>query len=284
MKRILLTARNGQVGWELERTLAPLGEVVAVDRAALDLSNADRVRAVVRDTRPDVIVNAAAYTAVDKAESEPELAMAINGTAPGVFAEEAKRSGALLVHYSTDYVFDGTKQGVYTEADATNPVNTYGRTKLAGEQAIQAVGGRHLILRTTWVYGQRGNNFFRTMLRLANDRPELRVVMDQIGAPTWSRMIAEGTAALLARGEPAEGLFHMTADGETSWHGFAVAILRAAGLTTRVTPITTAEYPTPAARPANSRLDCSLLRSACGIALPDWALQLSLCQGENASS
>ena len=185
--KILLTGKNGQVGWELQRTLAPLGEVVAVDRQALDLANPDAIRALIREVKPALIVNPAAYTAVDKAESEPELAMAVNGIAPGIMAEEAKRLGAAMIHYSTDYVFDGTQTSPYTEKDRPNPGNVYGKTKLAGEQAIQAVGVPHLILRTSWVYGSRGRNFLLTILRLAQERDELKIVDDQIGAPTSSR-------------------------------------------------------------------------------------------------
>lgn len=281
MKRILLTGRNGQVGWELERTLAPLGEVSAHDRATLDLADPDRLRAAVRATRPDIIVNAAAYTAVDKAETEPDLAMAINGTAPGILAEEAKRLGALLVHYSTDYVFDGTQDAPYTEDDTPNPINEYGRSKLAGERAIAAVGGRHLILRTSWVYGLRGHNFLRTILRLVAERDQLRIVDDQIGAPTWSRMIAEATALMLAQRQTAHGLFHLTSAGDTSWCGFAKAIVE---LTTarrpsqpRLSPCTTADYPLPARRPANSRISGARLARETGLALPDWQAALAFC-------
>jgi dTDP-4-dehydrorhamnose reductase len=281
MKRILLTGRNGQVGWELERALGPLGEVLAFDRAGLDLSDADRLREIVRTTRPDIIVNPAAYTAVDRAETEVDQAMAINATAPEILAEEAKRLGALLVHYSTDYVFDGTKDGPYTEDDVTNPINVYGRSKLAGEQAIQASGCRHLIFRTSWVYGLRGNNFLRTIQRLAAEREELRIVDDQIGAPTWSRMIAEATAVAVGRAEPPEGLFHLTAAGNTSWFGFAAAIVTGTAASRarqpNLKPIPSSEYPVPAARPANSRLSCARLASAAGIALPDWQRMVELC-------
>ncbi|MDK9726405.1 MAG: dTDP-4-dehydrorhamnose reductase [Sterolibacteriaceae bacterium MAG5] len=276
MKRILLTGRCGQVGWELERSLSPLGQVFACDHAALDLTNPDRIRERVRELKPDLVVNAAAYTAVDQAETEPELALAVNGIAPGVLAEEAKRLGALLVHYSTDYVFDGTKPAPYTEADIPNPINVYGRSKLAGEQAIREVGGEHLILRTSWVYGLRGRNFLLTMMRLAAERPLLRVVADQVGAPTWCRSIAETTAALLARGDGPRGLFHLAAGGETSWHGFAAAIVAALGATATVERIATDDYPLPARRPANSRLDCAQLRKL-DIALPAWESQLALC-------
>ncbi|HEY6896546.1 MAG TPA: dTDP-4-dehydrorhamnose reductase [Rhodocyclaceae bacterium] len=276
MSRILLTGANGQVGWELKTSLAPLGEVVALDRQALDLAEPDRIVAVVRDLKPALIVNAAAYTAVDRAEGEPALAQAINGRAPGILAEEAKRLGARLVHYSTDYVFDGRKDQPYSEADATAPLNVYGETKLAGEDAIRAVGAEHLILRTSWVYGRRGQNFLLTMQRLAKEREELRVVADQIGAPTWSRTIAAATAQTLAHKDRPCGLFHLTAGDSTSWHGFAAAILAQAGYRGRLQPITSAEYPLPARRPMNSRLDCSRLR-ALGIKLPTWQQALAEC-------
>jgi dTDP-4-dehydrorhamnose reductase len=276
--KILLTGPTGQVGWELAPQLAKLGEVVAPDRTALDLADADAIRARVRDLKPDVIVNAAAYTAVDRAESEPDRAAAINGTAPGVLAEEAKRVGALLVHYSTDYVFDGTKAAPYTEDDAPRPLSVYGRTKLEGERAIQASGCRHLILRTSWVYSGRGHNFLLTMLRLGAERPELRVVDDQRGAPTWARDIAAATVELLAN--PPGGLFHLTAGGETTWHGFACEIMRKAGLTPVVHRIRSDEYRTAARRPANSVLDNARLRAAAGIVMPAWAESLAKCLAE----
>jgi dTDP-4-dehydrorhamnose reductase len=248
---------------------------------------------MVREVKPDLIVNPGAYTAVDQAESEPELAMKINGEAPGVMAEEAKRLGALLVHYSTDYVFDGRKDSPYTEDDAPNPLSVYGRTKLAGEMAVRASGARHLILRTSWVYGMRGRNFLLTILRLAREREELRIVADQFGAPTWSRMSAETTAAILARvgtgGSAAtdSGIYHLTASGSTSWHGFTAAIIEGAArawgfepTTRRVLPIATTDYPTPAARPANSRMSCNRLGADFGVRLPDWAECLALCLGE----
>jgi len=266
--KILLTGATGQVGWELRKTLAPLGEVKAFDRFGLDLADAPVIVATVRALQPEVIVNAAAYTAVDKAESERDQAFAVNATAPRVLAEEAKRIRALLVHYSTDYVFDGAKSTPYVEDDATGPLNVYGASKLAGERAIAASGCRHLILRTSWVYGPRGKNFYLTMLRLAKERPELRVVDDQIGAPTSSLEIARATATLLGKG--AQGLYHMTAAGETSWCGFARAILARAGIATPVVAIATADYPTPAKRPRNSRLDCARLRSDFGCALAPW--------------
>jgi dTDP-4-dehydrorhamnose reductase len=266
--KILLTGATGQVGWELRKTLAPLGEVKGLDRFGLDLADTPPLIATVRALQPEVIVNAAAYTAVDKAETERDLAFAVNATAPRVLAEEAKRIGALLVHYSTDYVFDGGKADPYVEEDATRPINAYGASKLAGEQAIQASGCRHLILRTSWVYGPRGKNFYLTMLRLAKERSELKVVDDQRGVPTSSLEIARATATLLDKG--AQGLYHMTAAGETSWCGFARAILERAGIATPVVPIRTQDYPTPAARPPNSRLDCSKLRAAHGVSLAPW--------------
>lgn len=288
MTRILLTGINGQVGWELQRTLQPLGTVIATDRAHCDLADPDKLRAVLREIKPTIIVNPAAYTAVDKAESEPALAQAINGTAPGILAEEAKRLGALLVHFSTDYVFDGAKSAPYVETDPTGPLGTYGCSKLAGEQAIAASGCRHLIFRTCWVYGARGHNFLRTMLRLARERDELRVVADQYGAPTWSRMIAETTALTLARHTGQQGIYHLAAAGETTWHGFALAIVAMAneyGILDRnpsVNPITSADYPMPAQRPTNSRLCCNRLRDDFGLNQADWRAALQLClESEN---
>jgi dTDP-4-dehydrorhamnose reductase len=271
--RILLTGATGQVGWELRKTLAPLSEVKFFDRFGLNLADVPVLVATVRALQPEVIVNAAAYTAVDKAESERDLALAVNATAPRVLAEEAKRIGALLVHYSTDYVFDGEKTAPYLEDDAAHPINVYGESKLAGEQAILKSGCRHLILRTSWLYGPRGKNFYLTMLRLAEERPELKVVDDQVGAPTSSLAIARATAQLLQKA--AEGLFHMTAGGETSWCGFARAILARAGIATPVVPIRSEDYPTPARRPRNSRLDCARLRADLDIALAPWEEQLA---------
>lgn len=286
---ILVTGVNGQVGYELLRSLQGLGRVVGLDRAALDLSDLDRVRAVVRDLKPSIIVNPAAYTAVDKAESEIELATRINGEAPGVLAEEALRLGAALIHYSTDYVFDGTKDAPYVEDDATNPQNVYGRTKLEGERAIAASGADHLILRTSWVYGTRGKNFLLTMLRLGATRPELRVVADQFGAPTWCNTIASLTAHVVARALSAEdrnawwaahsGIYHLTAGGSTSWHGFAAAIFELANLPTApaALPIPAADYPTPAQRPQNSRLSNAKLARLFGLNAPQWRDALALC-------
>jgi len=281
--RILLTGRNGQVGHELERALAPLGEVLSFDHKQLDLSDPIAIISRVREVKPEVIVNAAAYTAVDQAEKDVEQAMLVNGAGPGFLAAEAKEAGALLVHYSTDYVFDGTKTTPYTEDDAPNPLNQYGKSKLAGEKAIQAVGGRHLILRTSWVYGPRGKNFFLTMLRLAKERDELRVVNDQHGAPTSSIAIADATADILRRhGASAHGLFHLTAGGETTWFGFTEAIIERASLprAPRLVPIASAEYPTPAQRPANSLLDCDKADRALGVKIADWREGLGeVCRG-----
>ncbi|MBN3845269.1 dTDP-4-dehydrorhamnose reductase [Paraburkholderia sp. Ac-20342] len=288
-RTILVTGVNGQVGYELARTLQGLGKVVAVDRSRLDLSNLDQIRAVVREVRPALIVNPAAYTAVDKAEQEADLAMRINGEAPGVLAEEAKKLGAALIHYSTDYVFDGTKQGAYVEDDPTDPQNAYGRTKLAGEQAIAATGVDHLVLRTSWVYGTRGKNFLLTMLRLGAERPELKVVADQFGAPTWCNTIATLTAHLCAQAFAAEhgatwwhersGIYHLCAGDSTSWHGFASAIFELAGLPNRpnTLPIPAADYPTPAQRPANSRMSNEKLARVFGLAAPHWRDALRLC-------
>ncbi len=280
---ILLLGREGQVGWELERALAPLGDITACGRADCDLADGGALRALVRGSRPDVIVNAAAYTAVDRAEGERELAWAVNAVAVRVLATEAARLGAWLVHYSTDYVFDGTKAGAYHEEDATAPLNVYGASKLAGEETIGEAGCRHLVFRTSWVYAARGDNFARTMLRLARERDSLRVVGDQFGAPTSAELIADVTAHCLrdaARpdGDSLLGLYHLAAAGETSWHGYAQFVLQqaaAAGAALRCAPgevraITTAEYPTPARRPAHSRLDTGKLRRAFGLTLPDW--------------
>jgi dTDP-4-dehydrorhamnose reductase len=273
----LVTGRNGQLGAELAASLAALGEITVTDRAQLDLSNELATRRVLRELKPELIVNAAAYTAVDRAESEPELAMQVNARAPGVLGEEAKRLGALLVHYSTDYVFDGTKSAPYVEDDVPHPLNVYGRSKLEGERAVAASGARHLILRTSWVYGPRGRNFLFAILARARQGAPLRVVADQLGAPTSSTAIARGTAQLLERMRTlsgAEGLYHMTAQGETSWHGFAQAIVAGAGLAVEVAPISTADYPTAARRPMNSRLDNGKLERTFGLRLPDWRAQL----------
>ena len=271
--RILITGKEGQVGWELRRSLAALGDVVATDRRELDLRNSSAIPRTVRKTSPDVIVNAAAYTAVDNAESEPDIAMQVNAIAPGILAEEAKRLGALLVHYSTDYVFDGSKKLPYKEEDAPNPLSVYGRSKLEGEQAIAASKCRYLIFRTSWVYGSRGRNFFLTILKAAREKPELRVVDDQFGAPTSSLAIAEATARAL-QVRAGQGLYHMSAGGRTSWFGFAQAILRKAAVATPVVPIRSDQYPAKAKRPSNSVLDNSRLKETFGMSLPDWESQL----------
>lgn len=287
--RILLLGADGQVGWELRRALLPLGEVLPTSRAQADLADLPGLRALLEREQPDVIVNAAAYTAVDKAESEPELARRINADAPQVLADYAAAHGAWLVHYSTDYVFDGTKPEPYTESDTPNPLSVYGQTKRAGEEAIVASGCRHLILRTSWVYAVRGHNFAKTMLRLAAERDSLRVVADQIGAPTSAELIADVTALMLARlrrdedlADRASGLYHLTAQGSTSWHGYAQFVLAAAtarGMALRCAPsavqaIATADYPLPAPRPANSRLDCGKLQTTFDLVLPPWQVQV----------
>ena len=280
--KILLTGSTGQVGYELQRSLQGIGEVIAVDRGRMDLADLDQVRAVIRAVQPQLIVNPAAYTAVDKAESEPELAMRINAEAPGLMAEEAKKLGAAMVHYSTDYVFDGTQPRARVETDATGPLNVYGRSKLAGEQAIAAAGIPHLILRTSWVYGMRGKNFLLTMLRLARERDELRIVNDQHGAPTWSRTIADTTALILAQAGGADwwrqhgGVYHLSSQGQTTWFEFTQAIVAAAGIDCRLLPITTAEYPLPAPRPQYSVLSSErLMAQFCR--LPHWQEALQLC-------
>ena len=274
--RVLVTGSRGQVGGELVRALEGVGEVIAHDRATLDLAKPADIAARVRDVEPHVIVNAAAYTAVDRAQSDEGAAHAVNAVAPGILAEEARRAGALLVHYSTDYVFDGTKREPYVESDATNPLNVYGRTKLEGERAIAASGAAHVILRTSWVYGPRGGNFVRTMLRLAGEREELRIVDDQRGAPTSSVQLARATVAILGKGREAPGLYHATAAGETTWFGFAQAIFaewshrEPAFRAPRLVPIATRDYPTPARRPANSVLDSSHLAATFGVRLGPW--------------
>lgn len=282
--KVLLTGSTGQVGYELARSLQGVGEVVAVDRSEMDLSNLDQVREVIRRVQPKLIVNPAAYTAVDKAESEPELAFRINAEAPRVMAEEAKALGAALVHYSTDYVFDGSQATPRVEDDPLGPLNVYGASKLAGEQAIAATGIPHLIFRTSWVYGMRGKNFLLTMLKLAKERDELRVVADQHGAPTWSRTIADTTAQVLSQAHAGgrewwvqnSGVYHLSAQGQTTWHEFTEAIIAEAGLSCKVLPITTAEYPTPAQRPQYSVMSSErLMARFCR--LPDWKEALHLC-------
>lgn len=282
--RILLTGAAGQVGWELRRTLAPLGEVIATDRATLDLADEARTRAFVREVAPRWVVNAAAYTAVDAAEGDREAASWLNASVPRILAEEAERLGAWMVHYSTDYVFDGAATRPYREDDPTAPLGVYGATKLAGERGVAESVRRHLTFRIAWVYAARGKNFLRTVRRLARERDELRVVRDQVGVPTWARAVAEATALVIAtRPTDAQaGLYHLAGGGTCSWHAFAEAILRGdpepASLKARgVTPITTAEFPTPARRPAWSVLDAARAASAFGVRLPSWEEQLALC-------
>ncbi|HWZ77582.1 MAG TPA: dTDP-4-dehydrorhamnose reductase [Candidatus Sulfotelmatobacter sp.] len=304
-RRILLTGKTGQVGSELLRLLPRLGEVVAPDRLELDLLNANDIRRAVREIRPEVIINAAAHTAVDAAETQQVDACALNANAPAVFAEEAMKLGAVLIHYSTDYVFDGSTSTPYEETDLVAPINVYGKTKLAGEQAIHASGVPHLIFRTAWVYATQGRNFLLTILRLATEREELRIVRDQFGAPTCSREIAEATVKILTQLTEQNsdlstllsqrgGTYHMTAQGATNWYEFACAILEEATnissdfpwfavatrgrplIARRVIPITTTEFPTPASRPAFSLLSNSRLIRTFGFGLPDWRTQLRL--------
>lgn len=277
---ILLIGKIGQVGWELRRTLAPVGKVVAVDFPEIDLTNPDSIRKWTREIKPQVIVNAAAYTAVDKAETDFDKCNRINGVAPGILAEEAKRTASWLVHYSTDYVFDGSKTSPYIETDFPNPLSAYGRSKLAGDQAVFQVDGNHLVFRLCWVYGARGQNFMLTMMRLAREREELRVVRDQLGCPTWSRMIAQATALSLKQiitapdPEGFKGLYHLAASGQTTWHGFADAIVRLMPAESKkckaIHGIITAEYPLAAKRPAYSVLGCEKLQNTFGLQLPDW--------------
>ena len=292
MKKILLTGVNGQVGHALKTKLAEYEglsqfEILALSREQLDLTKAQDIRRIVRDIKPDLIINPAAYTAVDKAESEPELAYAINATAAQILAEEAARLNAALIHFSTDYVYDGTKSSIYVETDDVNPVSIYGKSKLAGEEAIRAVCLPHLILRTSWVYGAYGKNFLKTILRLAAERDSLRIVGDQFGAPTSSESIADGVVQLVQAWQPQQenqsGIYHFTNTGETSWHGFSCEIVNEYNRLSaaknwpalkvgvkNIDSITTADYPTPAARPENSRLDNTKLKKALNAALPSW--------------
>jgi dTDP-4-dehydrorhamnose reductase len=290
--RVLLLGAGGQLGMQLARRLAGEVELAALTRAQVDLSSADAVRAAVRNSAAEIVINAAAYTAVDKAESEPELALAVNATAPGVIAEEVARTGRWLIHYSTDYVFDGSGTSPWVETDATGPLNIYGQSKLDGELAIAATGAKHVILRTSWVYAEEGKNFLHTMLRLGREREELKIVADQIGAPTTAEAITEATRAVLAKLAPdnpaqdnlsrdnssqensdAVGVYHLACAGETSWCGFAEAIFAAFAARQkqpRVIPIPTEAYPTPAKRPGNSRLNCAKFTERFGFAMPHW--------------
>lgn len=287
--RILLTGKNGQVGFELQRALAPLGEITTVDQSECDLADIQRLRSLVRDIHPDIIVHPAAYTAVDRAESERDLVFAINGTAPGILAEEAARLGALMVHYCTDYVYDGTGSTFYNEDDAPNPLSVYGASKLAGTLAVQRGTDKHLIFRTCWVYGSHGANFVKTMLRLAAERESLNVVADQFGSPTSASLIADVTAQIIGQYQRTNssrflfGLYHLAASDVTTWFDFAQTVIEAAeraGTSLKlksesINPITTAEYPLPATRPANSRLSTQKVHQAFGLRLPPWQEGLS---------
>mgnify|MGYP003499310813 CR=1 FL=1 len=286
--RILISGQHGQVSRELQRRLGGIGELIVPGRDQLDLALPDQIRQQVQHVRPDLIINAAAYTAVDLAESEPETAFAVNAVAPGIFAEEALMLGIPLIHYSTDYVFDGMKAGLYNESDMPNPLGVYGRSKLAGEQAITDVQGQHLILRTSWIYSTHGRNFLLTMQRLLQENPEVRVVADQFGAPTWAGTIANSTLSLIKRWQSGDvaawGTYHLTAQGQTSWFGFAQAIveaLRQQGKPcAKLLPILSSDYPTPATRPLNSCLDCSRLQIDWGVRQPDWQTALRECLAE----
>lgn len=282
MKKILLIGKNGQIGWELERALSLHSHVTACSREQINLLEIDSSLSFIRHLKPDIIINAAAYTAVDKAEQETTAAMQINGIAPGILAEEAKRLGALLIHYSTDYVFDGSSQRPYRESDPINPLNVYGKSKASGEKAIEAAGGHYFIFRTSWVYGLRGQNFLLTMLRLAKERDTLKIVNDQIGAPTWSRLIAHATADVIRQCNDLtavpSGIYHLTCSGTTSWHGFAEAIFKRSALASKPTiiGIPSSEYPTPAKRPAYSVLSNEKIKSAFSIEMPSWEAALDL--------
>ncbi len=290
--RLMVTGTTGQVGWELLRSLAPLGEVIAADRTRMDLAEPGSIRSAIRDIGPDVLVNPAAWTAVDRAESEPEAATAINSTAPRVMAEECRRLNALLIHYSTDFVFDGHRSTPWSEDDATGPLNVYGKTKLAGEIALREVDAQYIVLRTGWVYSLRGTNFLRTIVRLAQRNDSLRVIDDQFGAPTSATALADLTAQIVGRHFAAErfrtlqGVYHASCSGRTSWYGFAAAILerlftqpaqREAFRVERlpqIHPIATREYPLPARRPANSQLALGKLQRDWGLTMPDWRTAL----------
>lgn len=279
--KILLTGATGQVGWELHRALLPLGRVIAPGRDILDLAEPDTIVNLVRELKPDGIINPGAYTAVDLAESEPDRAHQINGLAPGILAEEAQKLGAWLIHYSTDYVFDGSSSTPYLPTDRANPLGVYGKTKRAGEIEIEAVGGDYLILRTAWVYGTRGKNFLRTILRLGRERQELKIVNDQTGSPTWSRLIAQATAQIVPQIKGVRGIYHLTTAGSTTWYDFAREILRLdpgrlQQIVENIRPITTAEYPTPASRPSYSVLNCDSLVQEFDLYLPSWQEVLAL--------
>jgi dTDP-4-dehydrorhamnose reductase len=300
--KIVIVGRNGQLAWEANQRFQGLGDVMCIGRPEIDLTDIERLRGEIRRIKPSVIINAAAYTAVDQAESQPETAMKINSQAPAAMAEEAKRLGALFITYSTDYVFDGKKTSPYEEVDPAAPLNVYGASKLSGERAVEAVGGNYLIFRTSWVYGARGKNFLRTIAKLAAEKPELKIVDDQVGAPTWSRDLAEATRKIIEQlinqsaseklpvGEAlgdGRGIYHMTAAGSVSWCGFAAAIIEEMGKRNssksnlaKVLPIPTSEYPTPAARPHNSRLCNDKLKNSFGVTLPPWRASLTAVMDE----
>jgi len=288
--RILLTGKTGQVGWELNRALSKIGTVSALDRNQMDLSKPETLRTVIREVKPNIIINSAAYTAVDKAESEPELAMTVNGIAPGVIAREAKKIGAGMVHYSTDYVFDGKAMSPYVENDLACPLGVYGKSKLAGDNEIIQAGIPHIIFRTGWVYSLRGSNFLLTMQKLAQTKNEIKVVDDQRGSPTWSRSIAEGTAQILgqcfskSQKFSHSGIFNMSCGGESSWFGFAKKILETSGLlkNTELIPIPTTEYPTPAIRPKNTLLSNRKLKQTFHYEMPYWQDALRDCLGNTS--
>lgn len=296
--KILLLGKDGQVGWELQRSLAPLGELFAFSRAEADFTDPESLRSLVRAHAPDVVVNAAAYTAVDKAEADETTAHTVNAVAPGVLAEEAAACDAWLVHYSTDYVFDGTKEGAWLEIDPPRPLSVYGRSKCEGEERIRASGVRHLILRTSWVFALRGGNFAKTMLRLAKERDALNVVVDQHGAPTAAELLADATALALRRiflvgvdASALSGTYHLAAAGATTWHAYARHVLAQAQLhgaslkagPEQVVPINASAFPAPAPRPANSRLDSSKFCSSFGLVLPDWRYHVNRLIAEMAS-
>lgn len=288
--KILLIGKNGQIGYELERSLQGLGELIALGRAQMDLNDLYQVREIIRTVKPALIVNAAAYTAVDKAEQEPDLAMRINGEAPGIMAEEAKKLGASMIHYSTDYVFDGGKLEAYSEDDVPNPINIYGKTKLAGEQALQATAIPHLIFRTSWIYGKRGKNFLIAMLRQAEEQRELRVVDDQHGAPTWCRTVADATSQVIMQAlsqskekdwwSQVSGIYHLTAEQQTTWYGFAQTIFENSESTEKPTviPVSSTIFNSLAKRPINSLMSCAKFKREFKCVLPNWNLALKLCQ------
>jgi dTDP-4-dehydrorhamnose reductase len=287
--KVLLLGKNGQLGWELQRTLQPLGEVIALSSPEIDMKNEGSIRAAVRQHRPNVVVNATAYTAVDKAESESELAYAVNATGPGILAEESRSLNALLIHFSTDYVFDGMKNSPYLETDAPNPLNVYGKSKLAGEQAIRAVGGAHLILRTAWVYSARGDSFVRKVLQWARQNQTLKIVSDQISSPTWARMLANVTTLLIAKAGPDliahpdqdSGVYHLAGSGYTSRFEWAQQIVgndpkKDEQCVRTIEPAQTKDFPSPAERPLFSALDCTLFKKTFGLSLPEWKETLQL--------